>query len=285
MRVGGALFFFLSRIAFSNADDASSGDQIVTSLQDTIMTVVNTGLGAVDTLQIDAIQDDSAKCKISSSVTCIDPITEKTCEELIIPIEECGLTEMDFTFTFCNNESINPLQLFTDRTEALIENVPAEGLDYSDLAPGQCRDVTVTRQVNTCRRFFSASLKVEGKRGPLVDGSDYCYAWDFNRIFIRRGACDITSDVAGCKVDRTGENCKDFIVPLDECSTEEPMTFTYEYCNNESSPLKFRRQMTIVLIEMRDMEGLNLEDFLPGSVEPIALPSQSIHVKGFTVHP
>ena len=260
MRAGYALFFLASRFA----REANAEDIVANTIEDTIFNVINTGLSAIDVAPVNVADYDSGKCSISSSVTCEETSTGENCENLIIPIDECGTKAMTFTFKFCNNEEDNILKLFKAKTEALVEMTGIEELNNDNLPPKSCREVSVVKEINTCKRFFSSSLRVEGKRGPNTDGSDYCYAWDFLRIFVRRGPCEITSDVASCKVDRTGEACEDFIVPQDECKLDEPMTFTYEYCNNEETPLKFRKQETIVLVEMRDIEGLDLSNLPSG---------------------
>lgn len=264
MRVRYALLFLLSR---AYGDDAAHvEDGVAHTIEDTIYKVINTGLNAIDVAPVaaDSYEYANDKCSISSTVTC--ELDGEKCENLIIPIEDCGLTDMTFTFKQCNNEVGNPLSLFKSsaKTQALVEMEEVKELSLDDLAPQTCREVSVVKTINTCKRFFSASLKLEGKRGPKTDGSDYCYAWDFLRIFVRRGPCEITASVAKCEVPRTKEQCEDIIVPPDQCNTEEPMTFTYEYCNNEPTPLKFRRQETIVLIEMDPQESLDLSDLPPG---------------------
>ena len=69
-----------------------------------------------------------------------------------------------------------------DKTLAEIENVSVDNLDKSNLRPGECRRLQVKRKVNTCKSFFSAEFKVEGKR-PSVDG--FCFAYDFLRVYLR----------------------------------------------------------------------------------------------------
>ena len=82
------------------------------------------------------------------------------------------------------------MRLIPEKTTALIETVPVDGLNYNDLSPGTCHEFSIVRKIATCKRFYSASLKVEGKRGNDYANGDYCYAWDFLRIFVKR-PCDI----------------------------------------------------------------------------------------------
>lgn len=260
--------FLLFALCFSQANGErethSQHDSVGHTIEDTIFKVIETGLSAVEVLPADLPQDEPETCSISSSVKCTVSSTGRNCESLIVPMEECGLLEMTFDFKFCNNEENNVLTLFKAKTEALVEMEPLTTFDLNNLSPKGCTEFSVKKKMNTCKRFFSSSLKVEGKRGTKLDGSDYCYAWDFLRIFIKREPCEITSKVLSCKVESTGEACEDFIVPTDECSLEEAMTFKYEYCNNEDTALRFRRQKTIILVEMRDIFGLDLSDLPPG---------------------
>ncbi|GFH57320.1 hypothetical protein CTEN210_13796 [Chaetoceros tenuissimus] len=58
---------------------------------------------------------------------------------------------------------------------------PKGDFDKTNMPADTCREVEVTAEVNTCKRFFSASLKVEGLRNGVRN--DYCYAYDFLRVF------------------------------------------------------------------------------------------------------
>ena len=123
-------------------------------------------------------------CSITSDVYCEVDSTGQSCNNLSVPREDCNEQEpMTFTFEYCSNEQTEDVQLIADRTNALIETVPVQNLDTRDLPPGVCRTRRVRRNINTCKRFFSASLKVEGKR---QNPEDYCFAWDFYRVYIDR---------------------------------------------------------------------------------------------------
>jgi len=264
MRLGNALLLLLGSAIFSAyANDSAAEDPVAKSLEDTIFRVVETGLTSVDIMPVDNVQFDVQKCSVTSSVTCVVTSTGKDCEDLVVPIEQCRDIDMTFTYRYCSNEEQRTVQLFPDKTTALMNTLTVNGLNYSALSPKECREISTTRTIDTCKRFFSASLKVEGKRGEDFENGDYCYGWDFLRVFIKR-PCKITSQVASCVVERTQETCDSLIVPIDECTTTEPMTFTFEYCNEELTPLKFRRQKFRALVETQNVAGFDLSDLDPG---------------------
>lgn len=151
-------------------------------IEETIIQVLQTGMHTVELLEEESIL---SKCNVSSQVTCKVSSTGQDCEELVVPIDQCGETNLDFTFTYCNLED-EFIALKSDKTVALVDTKQVNGLNLSNLKKGECRSETVTRKVNTCRRFFSASLKVEGSRGGRPGGidQDYCYAVSLLSTFI-----------------------------------------------------------------------------------------------------
>ena len=161
------------------------------------------------------------------------------------------------------------MELIQPKTIALIESKePEDALDYSDLSPDECHTVDIDRTIDSCKRFHSASLKVQGKRGNDYEYGDYRYAWDFLQIFVKR-PCKITSKVKSCTVDSTGEDCKDYIVPFDDCNTVDDITSTFEYCNNKETDFQFKTDQFKALVETEDVTtGLvvDLSD-LPGGGE------------------
>jgi hypothetical protein len=211
---------------------------------------------------------DDDKCEVSSRVTCTVPSLEQDCDDIEIPLDECGELEMAFEFEMCNYEPVqNAFLLGGQKTIALVEMVPVEGLDTSILSPGECRRHRELRTINTCKRFFSASLKVEGRRGDVYN--DYCYAYDFYRSYISRpsdgpgdgneATCDMTANIK-CTVDETGEDCRDMVVPLEECEEGVDMTFTFDFCNREEiHEVSFFRD-TRATIEAEDIPGFNFDD-------------------------
>mmetsp|Transcript_27828 Transcript_27828/g.41250 ORF Transcript_27828/g.41250 Transcript_27828/m.41250 type:complete len:1361 (-) Transcript_27828:174-4256(-) len=256
MRFGSVLYLLATSIVCTNADDA-----VAKGLEDTIYRAIETGLNGVDIVPVDAVGALVEECFVTSSVTCVVTKTGQDCEDLVIPIEQCRDIDMTFTYKYCSIEEDNDVRIIPGKTTALIETIPVVGLNYNDLRPGRCREFSINRKIDTCKRFYSASLKVEGKRGNDFENGDYCYAWDFIRIFVRR-PCEITSKVKSCTVVRTGEDCIDYIAPIDTCDTMEPIEFTFEYCNNEETNLKLRTQKFRALVEMVPVpvEGMELSD-------------------------
>jgi hypothetical protein len=96
--------------------------------------------------------------------------------------------------------------------------------------------------------------------------------------------CCVISSVT-CMVDtgRTGEDCNDYVVPMNECNTEELMNFNFKYCNNEDTFLKFHTQEFMALVEMSPVSGFDLTD-LP-SKECRYFTVRSIRVRDSSVPP
>ena len=196
-------------------------------------------------------------CAVTASVSCTVDATGQDCDDIIVPLEACNTaTPMTFEFEYCNYSVNQSVSLHEDKTIALVQTVPA-ALTYADMRPGECFRRVVTRNIDTCKRLFSASLKVEGL---LADESDYCYAWDFYRSYITRPdtgptpsapspsvgsptpftECQVTSKVSCVITNDPGTACEDIIVPLDECGNTE-MTFTFEYCNTDQYAVNFKK--------------------------------------------
>jgi hypothetical protein len=264
MRLGNAFILLIgSLVVRSFAEEDVEHSAVSKSLEETIFKVIETGLHSVDIMPIENIERNVNKCAVTSTVTCVVTSTGNDCDDLVVPIEECRDIEMTFTYKYCSNEEQRNVQLIPEKTTALIETLTINGMNYDSLSPKQCREISITRNIDTCKRFFSASLKVEGKRGNDFQNGDYCFAWDFLRIFIKR-PCNISSKVLSCIVESTQESCDNFIAPVDQCNTAEPMTFTFEYCNNEVTPLRFRKQKFRALVETVNVDGFDLTDLGPG---------------------
>ena len=254
MRFGSVLYLLATSVLCANADES-----VTKGLEDTIYSAIESTLEGINILPVSALDDQGDVCHITSSVTCLVTDTGKDCEDLVIPIEQCRDIDMTFTYRYCSVEVDNDVRLIPQKTIALIETLPVDGLNYNDLSPGKCREFSIVRKIDTCKRFYSASLKVEGKRGNDFDNGDYCYAWDFLRIFIKR-PCEITSTIKSCTVESTGEDCDDIVVAIDECRSDEDMKFVFEYCNNEETGLIFRSQKFRGLVEMVPVTGFDLSD-------------------------
>ena len=57
------------------------------------------------------------------------------------------------------------------------------------------------------------------------------------------------------------QSCNDIVVPLDECDTETPMLFMFEYCNfEESEEILLKQDRTSALIETLPVGSLNLNN-------------------------
>jgi hypothetical protein len=102
------------------------------------------------------------------------------CDDIVVPLDSCNEEEqMIFEFEYCNFETdgAKAITLIPQKTIALIETVSVSDLDTSKLLPGECHTRRELRKVNTCKRFFSASLKVEGWREfPYYTDGNYCHA-------------------------------------------------------------------------------------------------------------
>jgi hypothetical protein len=221
-------------------------------------------------------------CAVTASVSCTVDATGQDCDDIIVPIESCNTaTPMTFEFEYCNNNVNQPISFHEEKTIALVETIPV-ALNYADLRAGECFRRIVTRNINTCKRFFSASLKIEGL---LADESDYCYAWDFYRSYITRPEappsapspsigsptpfteCQVTSQVSCVITNDPGTACEDIVVPLDECGNTE-MTFTFDYCNTAQYSIDFKKvddeDLTIAKIETKSV-NLDLTRLPAGS--------------------
>lgn len=223
---------------------------------------------------------------MTSSVTCTVDATGQDCDDLVVPKASCNQeTSMTFEFEYCNYNVDQVIKLHQDKTIALVETIPV-ALNTADIRPGECIRRIVTRKINTCKRFFSASLKVEGL---LEDESDYCFAWDFYRSYVTRPAtppsapsptagaptpvveCEVTSQVSCFLTNAPGVECDDIIVPLSECGNT-PMTFTFEYCNTAQYAIDFKKEsgqdLTIAKIETVNVD-LNLSTLQPGACRQV----------------
>jgi hypothetical protein len=244
------------------------------------------------------IKRPSTTCEVSASVSCVVEETGQPCDKLIVPMEDCQEEDMTFTFVYCNEDSEFVIDLRAGDTKgdinmrdlppgtmAFVHTQPVD-INLNDLLPGQCRTIRTTRAVDTCWDMIDASLKVEGWRG---DG-DYCFAWDFYRRAIKRpdmaptrspsSSCAVRSEVS-CKIDHTDQPCENLIVPLDQCK-EEDMTFTFVYCNEETTfTVDLRTGNTSGEINMKNLPpgtmafvhtqpvDINLNDLLPGQCRTI----------------
>ncbi len=242
-------------------------------------------------------------CKVSAKISCIADQSGLPCEEMIIPSSRCGMESFTFTYEYCNNESGNHVALIEGNTQGNLDmkNLPPGtmafvyrrpvSLDFDDMSPFECRVIKFQREITTCRPTIEASLKVEGWRGDGERG-DFCFAWNFYKTTMKReettptksptSKCDVTADVS-CVVQRTGQNCQDLVVPLNECG-EETMTFTFEYCNNEiNDEISLIEGDTSGVIDMRNLpkgtmafihtEPVNIETLYlpPGYCQPIVV--------------
>ena len=299
MKMRNAIIFLASTILPMVASEDSASATVnengaVTNMnsviEESVLQIVNAGLGVNIESVIDprANRPRESECAISASVSCTDPISGQKCDDLFVPIDECGPTELSFTFKYCNNEKEKYVQLYSDKSGALVEaikvdlnmHIHVDGDGYTEyetkdeesdeiekqmklnynfpaLAPNTCKEFTADRVINTCKRFFSSSLKIHGmtgdSKGSYSDNSDVCYAWDFLRVYIKR-PCDITASVS-CKVDESRESCADVVANRDDnCSKDEPVTYEFEYCNKEGEPLIVRKQLFLATIGAKDVK-------------------------------
>ena len=119
-------------------------------------------------------------------------------------------------------------------------------------------------EINTCKRFFSRRLNIEGWKESGT--GDYCNGYDFERVYFRRpmdpdppkydSPCKVTSQVT-CKIAGTNNDCDDIVVPLSECEEDKEMTFEFEYCNLEESgfvDLDFRSNARVESSFVKDLD-------------------------------
>ena len=113
-------------------------------------------------------------CDVTADVQCTLESNGQDCAAAIYPLDQCSEnTPMILSFEYCNQNPTQFIDLKEDKTIALVNTQNIDGLNKSDIPPGKCRRLFVTRNINTCKRFFSASLKVEGLRNGVI--GDYCY--------------------------------------------------------------------------------------------------------------
>ena len=139
----------------------------------------------------------TSKCDVTADVSCVIQRTGQKCDDLEVPLTQCGEELMTFTFEYCSKETNFDITLIEGDTSGNIDmrNLPKGtmafihtepiNIDEFYLSPGYCWPIVVTRPVSTCRSFIDASLKIEGYRGDGGTG-DYCFAWDFYRRTIKR---------------------------------------------------------------------------------------------------
>ena len=205
------------------------------------------------------------KCSVSSHVQCLVSNTNEECEDLVVPYDECRNIDMTFLFKYCNNEQAKAVRFKENKSIALINTVPAASeFGQPDLGPRQCRTEYIERAINTCKGSLAASLKMEGTRGEYAE--DECYGYDFYKTKFRRprtSNCEISSEVT-CTVGNSKTKCEDYVVPKRTCE-EEPLSFSFKYCNNDPEhKLDIRETKTVALIDAEAVSGLNLSDLGSG---------------------
>jgi len=234
MRFGSVLYYLV--VATAKANDTIATKQ---GLEDITYRAIETNQNGVNIMPVKALNLEGDKCFVTSSVTCMVDRTGEDCNDYIVPINECNTEElMKFTFEYCNNEDTF-LKFHTQKFMALVETLPVSGFDLTDLPSKECRYFTEIRPINTCKRFFSSSLKLEGWR----DGGagDYCYAYDFERIDIDRPddsplipGDDKPNDV---KPFITGSTCS-LVLDRDVCTLQD-FTKCPSYCAASSNTISF----------------------------------------------
>ncbi|GFH57321.1 predicted protein [Chaetoceros tenuissimus] len=214
-------------------------------------------------INIDGLNPGAKLCNVVPTVTCRVKATGQDCENLIISKDQCRPMDMNFTFKYCNKED-REVEIFPgtgpNKTKAVIDTIPVAGINANPVKPGQCRELTVTRSIDTCRKFYSASFEFNGRRGLDWRNGDYCYGFDFLRVFIKR-PCALTSDVSNCIM--LGQDCRDVMIPLDECNEKEPAEMEFSFCNKEKTPVKVRKQKFNALVETLPVDGFDLSDIPP----------------------
>ncbi len=135
-------------------------------------------------------------CNVRSKVSCIVANTGERCEDLTVPMSECGIETFKFSFEYCNyeeSESVdliygdntgNNIDMFSlpRGTMAFVFRSPVE-LSIEELPPRVCRTIVAKRTLSTCRPTIEASLKVEGWRGAGEVG-DYCFGKSCHETFL-----------------------------------------------------------------------------------------------------
>ena len=164
MRFGSLPYLLATSIVCANVDES-------------VYRAIEPGLNGVEIVPVDALDARVDKCFITSSATCAVTDTETYFEDLVILIEQCRNVDMTFTYRYCSVEEDNDVRLIPEKTTALVETIPVDGLNYyNNLSPGTCHGISIVRKIDSCKRFYNASLKVEGKRGNECANGDYCYA-------------------------------------------------------------------------------------------------------------
>jgi hypothetical protein len=206
-------------------------------------------------------------CQVSSDVKCtVKGTNGQSCDNLVIPYEDCGQTDMIFHYKYCNNEPKDVVELRDDDRAVipLINTVRQKWFKKPYLNPGECRQKRVTKSIDTCKGSFAASLAINGRRGSDI----ICHGWDFFKTRIKRPkdqGCQVSAHV-GCVIKGTGEECEDIVVPYEECGPTD-MVFEFKYCNNEPNDvLDFRdgERGAIALINTVQQNGIVTKDLPPG---------------------
>ncbi|GFH57656.1 predicted protein [Chaetoceros tenuissimus] len=122
-------------------------------------------------------------CLARAEVDCIILETKEPCTNVIVDYGSCGLMDSVFTYKYCNEMDTYSINIKAGATEAKL-NLSYKSeigeLDVTNLPPNTCRVFEKTHKLDTCKKFFAASLKFEGwvKDHELENGF-YCYAWAF----------------------------------------------------------------------------------------------------------
>jgi len=234
MRFGSVLYYLV--FATAKANDTIATKQ---GLEDITYRAIETTQNGVDIVPVEGLDLEGDECFVTASVTCRVDRTGEDCKDYIVPINECNTEElMKFTFEYCNKEDTF-LKFHTQKFMALVERLPVSGFDLTDLPSKECRYFTEIRPINTCKRFFSSSLKFEGRRDGGV--GDYCNAYDFERIGIVR--LDDSPLIPGdgkpddVKPFITGSTCN-FVLDRDVCTLQD-FTKCPSYCTASSKAISF----------------------------------------------
>lgn len=122
-------------------------------------------------------------CLATAEVDCIILKTKEPCTDVIVDYDSCGLVDSVFNYKYCNEMDTYSINIKAGATEAKL-NLSYKSeigeLDVTALPPNTCRVFEKPHKLDTCKKFFAASLKFEGwvKDHELENGF-YCYAWDF----------------------------------------------------------------------------------------------------------
>ncbi len=138
-------------------------------------------------------------CLTSVDVDCVLP-DGRSCDYLYdISLEECGMTELKYTYTWKNLNSNNSIKLFPNLTTPKLQNKVLVNFNKSMMTPNEERTKIVYRTIDTCiRGRANASMKLEGWVAGFRDQNDvvqegyYCFAWKFLRVLIRQNTPEPT---------------------------------------------------------------------------------------------